>query len=171
MNDLNRLHYTIFGDPATIFTARTALGIVATRATGDQSITTNVTLASATNMSFAIGASEEWIADFDMVVGDDLTTTGVQFAVTVPSSATMLFGLSIASSAPAAVGRYTTTGGAALDYTTGLTLGNQGIVHGTAWVLNSTNAGTVQLQIAQSTSSGTALVLKKGSHMRAQRIA
>ncbi len=142
----------------------------------EQSITTNVVLADATNMGFAIAAGEEWVADFDLDIGDGLSTTGVQLAITVPSGATLnvITGVmpSGTDTATGVYARRTTTSGTAMNFTTA-TLQNcaRGLFRVSVWVLNSTNAGTVQLQIAQSTSSGTALVLRKGSHMRANRIA
>ena len=176
-NDVNRIVYTILADAATALTAKTALGISYGRATADQSITTNTTLASATNMSFSIAASEEWIATFDLDIGAALLTTGIKLAVTVPAGATLNFiaGLipfSVDTGGSDRLTRRTTTGGAALDFTTATLPGaDNAMFRLSVWVLNSTNAGTVQLQIAQSTSSGTALVLRKGSFMRADRIA
>lgn len=152
-------------------------GQVVTRATVDQSVTNNVVLASATNMSFAIAASEEWVADFDLDIGDAGGTTGLQLAVTVPASATLN---AIAAIVPNAGGsiltntlvRRTTTGGASLNFTTtDINSCLPSLVRVSIWVLNSTTPGTVQLQIAQSTTSGTAITLRKGSHMRANRVA
>lgn len=143
-------------------------GLVVKRATADQSITSNTTLASATNMSFAIGASEEWVADFDLDCGDALgTATGAKFAVTVPAGAT-LNAIVTASAIPVDV--RTTTGGGSLDIGSFPAAALTQLIRISVWVLNSTTPGTVQLQIAQSASSGTALVLRKGSHMRAYRI-
>ena len=155
----------------------TVLGIKAARATADQSITSNTTLASATNLSFTIAANEEWIADFTLDVGAALKTTGMKLAVTVPSGATLNV------NARAGIDHFggfaqsnvcvirTTTGGGALDFTTAY-LANTDIaqVRVSVWVLNGATAGTVQLQIAQSTSSATALVIRKGSHMLSHRI-
>ena len=155
----------------------TVLGIRATRATADQSITSDTTLASATNMSFPIAANEEWVADFVLDVGAALKTTGMKLAVTVPSGATLNVNAHVGidhfggfAQSNVCVIR-TTTGGAALDFTTAY-LANTDIAQArvSVWVLNGATAGTVQLQIAQSTSSVTALVIRKGSHMLANRI-
>lgn len=149
------------------------IGYFAKRATADQSITTNTTLASATNMSFAIAASEEWFADFYLDTGDTLGTPGVKWAVTVPAGATLNLAVyAVGNTQATPLYQQTTTGGGALDFTAALLagVGKAGFI-AAVWVLNSTNAGTVQLQIAQSTSSATALVLKKGSHMIANRVA
>lgn len=154
------------------------LGIKAARASVDQIITTTETLANATNLSFIIAANEEWIADFTLDVGAALKTTGMKLAVTVPSGAALNvnahvgidhFGGYAQSNVCAA---RTTTSGAALNFTT-VYLTNTDIAQArvSVWVLNSTTAGTVQLQIAQSTSSATALVIRKGSHMLSHRIA
>lgn len=186
-NDLNRLHYTIFGDPATLAALKTTTfgspypvnhGPVM-RAAADQSITTNTTLASATNMSFAIAANEEWEADFDIDLNGvtALQTTGMKWAVTVPAGATLNVRAALIPNVVAGgtnvLTRATTTGGAAMDFSAAtlpdVTAG--GLVRISVWVLNSTNAGTVQLQVAQSTSSATALVIAKGSHGVATRVA
>lgn len=150
------------------------IGYFAKRAAADQSITTNTTLASATNMSFSIAANEEWVADFYLVGGDNLLTTGIKLALTVPSGATMLLSVGWILTGVVATGsdyKKTTTSGTALDFQTTDLPVNSGIGIGTVWVLNSSTAGTVQLQIAQSSSSATALILQKGSHMIANRIA
>lgn len=149
------------------------IGYFAKRATVDQSITSNTTLASATNMSFSIAASEEWVAQANWDLGDALSTTGIKVAVTVPSGATVNLAVLIAGNTQTTPSYLTTTtGGAALDFTTTFLAGagkGPGII--SIWVLNSSNAGTVQLQIAQSTSSGTALAIRKGSFLIANRIA
>lgn len=151
------------------------IGYFCKRATVDQSITSNTVLASATNMSFAIAASEEWVADFDWDVGGSMLTTGIKIAVTVPAGAT-LNATSFASCQTIAVGdnqnARTTTSGADFGFSSASMAGSaNSVIRISVWVLNSTNAGTVQLQIAQATSSVTALVLRKGSHMLANRVA
>ena len=155
----------------------TVLGIRATRATVDQSITSSTTLASATSMSFPIAANEEWIADFTLDVGAALKTTGVKLALDVPSGATLNVNAHVGidhfggyAQSNLCVQR-TTTDGAALDFTTAhLTNTDIAQVRVSVWVLNGATAGTVQLQIAQSTSTATALVIRKGSRMLSHRI-
>lgn len=144
------------------------------RTTADTTYTTNTTLADITGLSFPIAANEEWRADFYVSCGSEISTTGVKLAVTVPSGATLQADAGIS---PNGVDvntvflRNTTTGGAALEYTTSqVAAASRGLVHVSIWVLNGVTPGTVQLQGAQSTSSGTALTLAKGANFLANKI-
>lgn len=150
------------------------IGYFAKRATANQSITSSTTLASATNMSFAIAASEEWMADFDLDVGALLSTTGIKLAATVPAGATLNISAAWVGSAglnQCGQGR-TTSSGTAIDFTAAA-MGaiSNAQIRVILWVLNSSTAGTVQLQFAQSTSDVTAVTIRKGSHMLANRVA
>lgn len=142
----------------------------------DQSITSSTVLANATGFSFPIAATEQWIATYSLNLGDATQTTGEKFAVTVPVGATMSFWVSQAPhTIDAGVSQVfalnTQTGGAALTFTTAQMVNSDfSIVAGSVWVLNGANAGTVQLQFAQATSSGTALTLKRGSFGIARQI-
>ena len=143
----------------------------------DQTLTTTTALTNATDCSFAIGASQTWSVTWELDIGSTLNTTGAQFAITIPASATMKLTAEVIPADPGTGGstqyyRTTTTGGAALDFTTAnlSTVASAG-VRINAVVFNSTNAGTVQLQFSQSTSSGTALILKTGSFGNATRFA
>lgn len=161
----------------TVGTGGTSYGEFVKRATADQSITTNTTLASATNLSHAIAASEEWVSDTSLTLSAALATTGFKLAATFPVGATVRVSVGVTPTGVDEInGRYfktTTTGGAALDFSAAELndTGAGAMVKISIWVLNGANAGTVQLQIAQSTSSASALVLEKGSHMIAKRIA
>lgn len=145
------------------------------RKTTDQSLTLTNTLTNDSHLSFAIGASEEWIADFNIDAGAALATTGVQIAITVPSGATLNVSTALMpdflTGANSGMKR-TTTSGAAMDFTALTQIGTgDAQLQLTVWVLNSTTPGTVQLQFAQSTSNATALTFRKGSFMRATRVA
>ena len=159
-------------------TGNTIRGLVPTRATVDQPLTTQTTLQNATNMAFTMAANEEWIATAEWDVGTILSTTGIKVALDVPAGATMNLGVVINGDTPNAAGasqdwyRKTTADATAVDFTTanlpGTTLANIKCI---VWVLNGANAGNAQLQFAQSTSSATALTIIKGSFMDAKRIA
>ena len=155
------------------------------RKTADESVTSSTTLQDDDHLTFAIAASEEFVGSIFLSVGAALSTTGIKIAITVPTAATLEV---IASAgnyynttvAPTYTTLRTTTSGTALDFTaTGFSNGigaNGGdVVHDLIsihfWVLNSTNAGSVTLQFAQSTSSGTAVTVRKGSHLVAHRVA
>src|SRR5207244_1501980 len=121
-------------------------------------------------------ANEEWIATFYVDAGAAITTsTGIQFAVTVPSGATMnAYGLllPINNALNSATGQRTTTSGAAIiNLTSGSAIQNNSSVELRVWVLNGATPGSVTLQWAQGTSSGTALTFRKGSFLRAERVA
>lgn len=144
------------------------------RITGDVTYTTNTTLADITGLSFPIAANEEWVAHFYVSCLSALQTTGAKFAVTVPSGATIQADAAMAPNGidlNSVLLRNTTTGGAALEFTTTMTAAtSRGFIHISVWVLNGSTAGTIQLQGAQSTSSGTALTLAKGAHFVADKI-
>lgn len=145
------------------------LGVVSMDSTADQSLTTNTALTNATGLSFAIAANERWIADFFVDVGAALSTTGNKLAVTIPSGATLnATAVYVDTGATGiTVGNRTTTGGGdfgngATDFTTAVM--NTAILQISVWVSNGATPGTVALQFAQATSSGTALTWRKGSH-------
>lgn len=151
------------------------LGIRAARAAADQALTTQTVLQNATSLSFAIGPSEEWLVQFDLDVGALLSTTGLQLAANAPAGATIDFDATLSdivvTLGNVLSGTTTTVGGAiALPAATLAGITNAGALCD-LWVLNGSTAGTVQLQFAQNTSSGTALTLKKGSFMLAFRVA
>lgn len=160
------------------FTTLGATGLLAfsaapvARKTADQSITTATALADATGLSFAIGANEEWVATFDLSVGDALGTTGLNVGVNAPAGATVRAHASVIDDNLHSLARESTSIAGVLPYsTTNFSGSNAGKVSVNFWVLNGATPGTIQLQFAQQTSSGTALTLKKGSFMRANRIA
>ncbi len=138
---------------------------VPVRMTADQSITSSTTLTNVTDMVKSIAANEEWLWMFDLDIGAALKSTGIKIAVTVPSGATMNL-LAIAESRSVGLSsnvRRTTSSGGALDWDTNFGGDDPGLVHVLLWVLNSSNAGNMQLQFAQSSSSGSALTIRKGS--------
>ncbi len=138
----------------------------------DQTWTTNTTLANVTGLSFSIAANEEWVSTFEVDLGGNVTVTGVKIAITVPSGAsvnlmaTVDCGLQSASE----MNNYkrSASAGATIDFTaTDLTNAKNasGGMRLRFWVLNGSTGGTVQLQAAQSTSSGTTLSVRTGSYM------
>jgi hypothetical protein len=145
--------------------------VILRRKTADQSLTTQIVLQNDSHLFFSISANEEWVSDFFIDTGAVLGTTGIQVAITTPAGATQNITASLATgtSTNALLGAKTTTSGATLiNQTFGAA---EGILTVGAWVLNGATAGTVQLQFAQSVSSGTALTFRKGSHMIAARLA
>ena len=169
-----------------IVNSATGIGqAIVKRKTADESVTSSTTLQDDDHLTFSIGASEEFVGSIFLSVGAALNTTGIKIAITVPAAATLEVIASAGNyynttAAPTYTTLRTTTSGTALDFTaTGFSNGigaNGGdVIHDLIsihlWVLNSTNAGNVTLQFAQNTSSGTAVTVRKGSHLIAHRVA
>lgn len=150
-------------------TGTASFGQVSKRKTADESVTSSTTLQDDDHLTFAIAANEEWVADFNLYVGASLTTTGIKVAVSVPAGATLEMDVDVSATAGAV--RYAR--GSSVGFTTTLFSAgnNDAIVRLSVWVLNGVNAGSVTLQFAQETSVGTAVTLRKGSHMLAARVA
>jgi hypothetical protein len=131
----------------------------------------NTTLQDDDKLTFAIGASEIWQAEMALFVygaaGGD-----IQVAITVPSGATMAFGIeglpTTASSLPSAeqeIAILTASGTPASL----ATFAGVSMVRLTGSVINSTTPGNVRLQWAQSTSSGTNTEVRVGSRLTARK--
>ena len=147
---------------------------LANRATADQSLNTQTALQDATNLSFAIAASEEWTAELSLDVGALLSTTGLKVGVSFPVGATVN---AVASLVPDVVSNTnysalrTTANNTAMDFTAAKEANvSNAAVKVSLWVLNGANAGTMQLLFAQSTSSATATTIRKGSSIVARQV-
>jgi hypothetical protein len=130
----------------------------------DQTVTSSTSLVNDTALSFAIAASEAWQFELDLYsTFDGGAASGIKAAFTVPSGATLQW-------LPTAVSIPITTSGSSqiLAAGGGATTTWMGKLIGQ--VINSTNAGTVQLQWAQNTSDATATALKAGSSLLATRL-
>jgi hypothetical protein len=156
---------------ATAAAAQTALGIIIKRKTADESVTSSTTLQDDDHLTFPIGANEEWVADFDIGLGDTLGVTGVQLSVTTPSGSIMEADATFVTSgnAQAIGGHIISSGNLLIGFTPNS--GALGHISGGLWVLNGATPGNVTITWAQNALSGTALIFKKGSHMVAHRIA
>ena len=161
----------------TIAGTNIPLGVVPNRTSSDQSVTSQTVLQNVSNHSFAIAASEEWTADFYLDTGAALSVTGIKIGLNVPAGASMNLVTALVEDSTSgtnanALMLRTTTVASSLTYSAAQ-LGGTGdaFIHASAWVLNSTTAGSVQLQYAQATSSTTATTIRRGSHNLATRIA
>jgi len=136
-----------------------------------ETLNTDTTLQNDDDLTFAIGASQKWLVDILCFVygpaGADL-----KVAVTVPSGATMLFGVeglpTSASSLPSAEQQIAVLGTSGTS-TSVATFGGLSIVKLTGTVSNSTNAGNVTLQWAQAASSGTNVEVRALSRLTARK--
>lgn len=134
----------------------------------DISINTNIVLQSIPTLGFNIGAFEEWIGQFTLDIGATLSVTGVKFAV-LASGLLNITSMVIGTSAR--VYQRSTVSGGVLDNAPGL-LGAvtdaQAILD--VWIKNGAVPGIVQLQFAQSASSGTPLIVRAGSFSQFARV-
>jgi hypothetical protein len=145
-----------------------AVDLVAKNKTADESVTSSTTLQNDDHLVLAILANETWVIRFALYVtyasGD-----GIKIAITLPSGATMLLlGQMVTDSAETTIFQHTTTGGGAVVLQPGEAT-TESLVIVDVTVVNSSNAGNVQLQFAQNNSSGTATVIKQNSSFTAVR--
>jgi hypothetical protein len=140
--------------------------------TADTTYTSTTTLANVTGMSVALEASAAYIFDGYVAYNAASTTPDFKMAFTIPTGATghwMLHSLSSASSNPGNLNAAHST-----SFTTAQTGGTDasfGIAALPAGYMETTDAGTVQVQAAQNTSNGTTLTVFQGSWIRFQRVA
>lgn len=142
------------------------------RQSGDQTWTTDAALANLTGLSFSIAANEVWV--FLAIVMFDAGTTGdIQVTHTEPSGCThRRFGFGLDTSVTTNAGTVAFIQGTG---STGQSFGGAGAGTGIflgygAWVVNSSTAGTVQMQAAQGTSNGTTTTVRKESFLVAFRV-
>jgi hypothetical protein len=146
-------------DLANAATARTNLGFVATRLTSDQTTTSNVA-GNVTGLSCSIGASEVVHVDFYLSTACS-TANGLKLAVTVPASATLLGhseGFSTGSTSAPRWDRLTSSGTLTSNAYNALAA-QGGQVRLWVVVVNSTNAGSIQLQFASATNGDTSTIV------------
>ena len=167
----DRIDVRIGGTDIMHLDSKTAMNVIAVRKTADESVTTSTTLQDDDELTFAIAASEEWVVNFDLFAAAAFGTTGLKVAVTVPSGATLNYDFAAIDDAGSVDMDGTSTSGSAITFASADFAGTIAKVSGILWVLNSTNAGSVTLQFAQATSSGTAVTLLSGSSLKAIRMA
>ena len=127
------------------------------RLTSNQTWTTDTTLADITGLSFTIAASEVW-AFISLIHLVSPGAADIKFDVTAPSGASGRHGL---ISARNEIGDGSATIGTIVNVST---VDSTDLLHvhgGT--IVNSTNAGTVQVQAAQNNSSGTTTIYANSS--------
>lgn len=149
------------------------LSIITRRKTADESVTSSTAVQNDDHLTFAIAANEEWIAHGTLSVGALLGTTGFKYTVTVPAAATLIATISMTGDTnDKSSSGHITSSGTIADITATLMAACQNAIatiH--IWCLNGANAGNVQVQWAQSTSSVTAITVRKGSSLVANRVA
>lgn len=138
-----------------------------TRKTADESVTSSTTFQDDDVLLQAILASQVWLCKWYVFCSVN-AAGGIKFAVTVPTSASLVAGGHTwnAGSANSSTASTTTSGGSIMGATTSIWYAEV-----TAYVANSTNAGNVTLQWAQNASNAAASTVQIGSTLVATRIA
>lgn len=149
---------------------QSVLGTTIRRKTADQTFTDSA-LSADSHLLFAIGANEEWIVEYYLVV-TNMSTNGVNLSVAVPGGVTLIqsgfsvtgngFGQSQSSVTTVSEGSNIFTAANFSSTTTAIALG-------TTYVLNGGTSGNVTLEATFQT--GSSVTLKRGSYLVAHRIA
>jgi hypothetical protein len=134
------------------------------RTTSNFTKNTNTTLGDVTGLAFPIGASEVWAVEVEMQTTSNVSG-GMKFAFTVPAAGAVT-GNVVFGAAAAIVNVRSADLTAASGSTTAIVTARI-----TAMVVNSTTAGTVQLQAAQNASHASDSIVYAQSFLKAWRVA
>jgi hypothetical protein len=138
------------------------------RKSADESVTSSTTLQNDNDLSFAIAASEIFAVMFVLFVDDASNgSADLKVGFSVPASCTVKWSIDGYNNASNSWNSEVTTEASSAN-TELLSPQLRVVVH--ALVVNSTNAGTVQLQWAQKTSNGSAVTVRAGSHLIANKL-
>lgn len=127
--------------------------------TADQSMTSSTVLTDATDMSFSVAANTYYSFQFQIFVnvpGGSGTGGGLDISFTCPTGGTLYFG----NTANVAG---TTGSGTRYAVVTNLSINSPLGIWITGYLSNGANAGTLQLQFSQFSSSANTLTMRKGS--------
>lgn len=139
------------------------------RVTSDVTTTAD-TAGDVTGLGFAIAASEVWCAEFHLKIGCN-NTGGVKFAITVPASATFMATVQGSSTSPSSLTTSILATSGALSSSSFSAVNSANCwLKVSVCVVNSTNAGSVQLQFASTTAGQTSTVYAN-SYVIARKIA
>lgn len=127
----------------------------------DQSVTSSTTLVNATDMSFSVAANTYYSFQFQLLLNiagaGAGTGGGLNISITCPAGGTLMFG------APGGLYAGATGSGTTYVLVSNTNFINPLTVLITGYLSNGANAGTLQLQFSQNTSSANALTMRKGS--------
>ncbi len=137
----------------------TLAGILFSRTTSDFIKNANTTLGDVSGLSFPIAASEVWLFYVGLSL-DSSVTADIKLGLTAPSGATGRWGNTLNAVSASIASNLTAA-----------TIGTDELYIITGLVVNSTNAGTVQLQAAQNTSDATNTTIFTHSHILAVKVA
>jgi hypothetical protein len=142
--------------------------------TAAQSVNTQQTPQSDTDLTFSVAAGDTWLVEYLLDVGAVLSTTGLTLAVAVPSGSTVNVSAGVAPAVVTAADEYekrSGTASATLTFAAAkLAAVTDAQVRVMAYVSVSTTAGSITLQFAQATSSGTNVTVRAGSFLKAVRM-
>jgi len=125
--------------------------------TSDETINNSSTTQDDDELFIAIGASDTWSFDIDLIY-DTGTTPDIKFAVSVPTGATGLWSFVDSSSNVTH-----STDGVSTGFSPGGGAGFIRQVRITGYVINSTNTGNITLRWAQNTADASDTIVKAGS--------
>lgn len=143
--------------------------------TMDESVSNSTALQSDDELVFGIGANETWLVEF-FILNTGSTTGDFQACVNVPSGATGYWAVQSALVTTATannalnVQAWTTDLSDTCAFAVGTVTGVQTVNTWRAYVVNSSNAGSITLRWAQLSTNGTATVVEAGSYLMATRI-
>ena len=131
------------------------------RTTADFVKNANTTLSDVTGLSFSIAASEAWLFWMGLFVVSS-TTADLKLGLTFPAGATGRYGIDNTSNGADLIANTIFRAMTGVDF-------EHKVVSGL--IVNSTTAGTFQLQAAQNTSHASNTTIYENSHMFAMRFA
>ena len=152
-----------------------ASGPTVIRKSADESVTSSTTLQDDNDFTFAIGASEIWVAELNLYIRGAGTGEDLKIGFTVPAGATMRYsaiGPSFGATGAEGDGRFqshTTSGNVVLGVVASGTSDLSALV--TCSVANGATPGNVVFQWAQFSSAANAVTLLAGSWMAAHQVA
>jgi hypothetical protein len=141
------------------------------RRASNQVVNNSITLVNDNTLSFTIAANEVWFVEL-VVMYSATTVADMDIAIDSPSGAVHRFVYlreDQPNSPDAEIGVYSSVGGEIrLD---GAGAGTQRAAYFQGVIVNSSTAGTVQVQFAQGTAEVSDARMETNSHLRARRIA
>ncbi|MDP2587314.1 MAG: hypothetical protein Q8P33_00880, partial [bacterium] len=151
--------------------ASAAAGATVKIKTADETVTSSSTLQNDDHLSFPIGASETWIASYNIITRVTSNSPDLKIGVTAPAGATCNMSYTLLNSP---------SSGADTDFACGVATPSISLSNGagsngsenlfvTITVRNGGTAGTVNLQFAQNSSNASGTTFRAGSSMEAQK--
>ena len=136
------------------------------------SAVSDTTLDADSELNFAIGASQKWVATWHLVAFSTVTSGDIKVAIAVPAGATVTYWVSYGATgaSPETAQRMTVKTAAGTAVGSGLLANLPTAVVVRAEVSNGATPGSVQLQWAQNTSNANATEVRAGSILEATRV-